>query len=80
MHQLNSLKMENQIIIDLKETGDETYPLTYTVKVTGNVSYRNAINILVALTDKLINQLQAIEKNGEKNLQLEESKTGETPS
>lgn len=72
--------MDNQIIIDLKETGDETYPLTYTVKVTGNVSYRNAINILVALTDKLINQLQAIEKNGEKSLQLEESTASESES
>ena len=63
--------MEKTITITFKETGDETYPHTYTVQVSDGITYGMGINALVKVTDMFINKLEQSKREHEKNnLQL----------
>lgn len=68
--------MEKQIIITYKETDDEKYPYTYTVNVTGDIDYQIAINTLIALVDKLINNYQKIKNDRDRTNSSSEEITG----
>lgn len=64
--------MEKTIVITFKETGEEKYPHTYTVKVSDGITFSMGINALVKTTDLFINKLNEYEKN---NIQLGASQT-----